>query len=111
MSVHKEIKRITTHILQEFKEEGIKIDIGIGLYTGKAVVGNIGSSQRFDYTAMGDTVNVSSRLEGLNKEYKTHIIIGETTKNEITGKNKFIPLGSVNVKGRAEPIIIYTIEE
>ncbi|MEK7582105.1 MAG: adenylate/guanylate cyclase domain-containing protein [Patescibacteria group bacterium] len=94
-----------------YKEEGIKIDIGIGLYTGKAVVGNIGSNQRFDYTAMGDTVNVASRLEGLNKEHKTHLIVGETTKKEITGKNKFISLGAVHVKGRVEPINIYTIEE
>ena len=93
------------------KEEGVTIDIGIGLYTGPAVVGNIGSTQRFDYTAMGDTVNVSSRLEGLNKEYKTHLIIGETTRKEITLENKFIPLGLVSVKGRAKQIPIYTIEE
>jgi adenylate cyclase len=91
--------------------EGVTINIGIGIYTGLAVVGNIGSSQRFDYTAMGDTVNVSSRLEGLNKEYKTHLIVGESTKNEITDAIKFVPLGKVSVKGRAEQIEIYTIEE
>ena len=91
--------------------EGVMINIGIGIYTGPAVVGNIGSSQRFDYTAMGDTVNVSSRLEGLNKEYKTHLIVGESTKNEITDAIKFVPLGKVSVKGRAEQIEIYTIEE
>ncbi len=93
------------------KEKGIEIDIGIGLYTGPAVVGNIGSLQRFDYTAMGDTVNVASRLEGLNKEYKTHLIIGETTKEKITLSSNFKKIGETHVKGRAEPIMIYTIEE
>jgi len=87
-----------------------EINIGIGLYTGPAVVGNIGSELRFNYTAMGDTVNVASRLEGLNKEYKTHLIIGESTKRRIKGKYNFKPLGSSVVKGRKEPIEIYTIE-
>lgn len=93
------------------KEEGVTIDIGIGIYTGKAVVGNIGSSQRFDYTAMGDTVNVASRLEGLNKEHKTHLIVGDSTKQKITESTTFLPLGSVSVKGRAEQVVIYTIQE
>jgi adenylate cyclase len=91
-------------------EEGIEINIGIGLYTGRAIVGNIGSDVRFDYTAMGDTVNVSSRLEGLNKEHGTHIIIGETTKQGITLPLKFRTLGTTSVKGRSEPLLIYTIE-
>lgn len=87
-----------------------EINIGIGLYTGPAIVGNVGSDLRFDYTAMGDTVNVASRLEGLNKEYKTQIIIGEIVKNKIKGNYKFNFLGSVAVKGRKEPLNIYTIE-
>lgn len=96
---------------EEFAKEGRDpINIGIGLYTGPAVVGNMGSELRLNYTAMGDTVNVASRLEGLNKEYKTQIIIGEATKNKITGNYNFKFLGSVQVKGRAEPVNIYTIE-
>ncbi|MFA5062417.1 MAG: adenylate/guanylate cyclase domain-containing protein [Patescibacteria group bacterium] len=96
---------------EELRQEGKpEINIGIGLYTGPAVVGNIGSELRLNYTAMGDTVNVASRLEGLNKEYKTNIIIGETTKNKLKTSYKFKPLGSATVKGRVEPINIYTIE-
>lgn len=92
------------------REKGIEIDIGIGLYTGLAVVGNIGSSQRFDYTVMGDTVNVASRLEGLNKEHKTHLIIGQSTKEKITAPIQYRKIGAVPVKGRVEPITIYTVE-
>jgi len=96
---------------QEFSKEGLpEIKIGIGLFNGQAVVGNIGSAQRLNYTAMGDTVNTASRLESLNKEYGTQIIVGESVMKKCTGKYIFKFLGAVKVKGKNEEVNIYTIE-
>lgn len=91
------------------KSDGIEIHIGIGLYSGPAVVGNIGSDQRFDYTAMGDTVNVASRLEGLTKEYGVELIVGASTKDASKETREFRHLGDAQVKGRAEAISIWTL--
>lgn len=106
--------------LDIFNAENIKIkepviSIGIGLNSGKVVAGNMGSNQRFDYTVMGDTVNLSSRLEGLNKIYGTGIIISENVYKEI-GKEKIESIGvsvreldRVMVKGKKQGVCIFEI--
>ncbi|MEN6444733.1 MAG: adenylate/guanylate cyclase domain-containing protein, partial [Candidatus Cloacimonas sp.] len=81
-----QMKECLSHLQEKWKNEGRDIfEIGIGINTGKCVVGNLGSEQIFDYTAIGDTVNLGARLEGLNKEYETHtqIIISEYTYDKV----------------------------
>ena len=85
------------------------LDIGIGVNSGPMVVGNMGSESRMDYTAMGDSVNLGSRLEGANKEYGTNIIIGEVTFEQVKDVMYCRELDSVAVKGKAQPIKVYEL--
>ena len=105
ISMQEELIRLN----REWEEEGIMpMAVGIGINTGEVVVGNIGSERRIDYTVIGDHVNLASRLEGVNKEFGTSIIISEFTLGGVEGL-EVRDLGEVNVKGKEYPVKIFEL--
>ena len=95
---------------KELREEGLmELSIGIGINTGDAVVGNMGSDQRFDYSVLGDSVNLAARLEAQTKEYGVFFMFTEHTLAQIKKEENLVMLDKIAVKGQTAPVSIYTI--
>jgi adenylate cyclase len=95
----------------QWKVEGrfAELDIGIGINTGPMIAGNIGSDAIMSYTVIGDAVNLGARLESLNKQYGTRIIISDATRRSLSGRYTLKPLGDVVVKGKSQAVAIFEV--
>lgn len=94
-----------------FIPEGMNFNVGIGIHYGDVIVGSIGCAEKSDYTVIGDTVNLASRLEGLTKFYGAGIIISGAVKNELNRKYNLLHLDTVKVKGKSVGVQIYRVDE
>ena len=99
------LKKLNTELEEENQ---LPITVGIGINTGEVVVGNMGSTSRFDYSILGDAANLASRLEGQSKSYGVTIILGEETAKDIDDEYFCVELDSIAVKGKKDAVRIYT---
>ena len=105
-----QLKKLDKLNIELKKEFGIELRIGIGINSGEAIVGEMGSQGRSDYTLIGDSVNLASRVEGLTKKYKCSLIITQQTKNLLQDEYEIHKLDVVNVKGKKEQTTIYEVK-
>lgn len=105
-----EMQEAMRRLQESWRERGLpQLAVRIGLHSGRVLAGNVGSTERFDYTVMGDTVNLASRLEGVNKRYGTEILISEATFRQAADHLLVRELDRVQVKGRHQPVAIYDL--
>jgi adenylate cyclase len=103
------VETLNAELRQEQGDDAPRFAIGVGINTGDCVVGNVGSRWRYDYSVLGDTVNLASRLESLSKEYGVSIVLGPATATALQDDFMLIELDRIAVKGRAEQSAIFTI--
>lgn len=107
IQMHLKLDKINAQPL--FKDN--QLGMGIGINTGLVIAGNVGSARRMEYTVLGDTVNLASRIEALTRKYGTGILIGESTHNQIREDDFFMmrEIDSVRVKGRQRSVVLYEV--
>jgi adenylate cyclase len=111
LAMHRSLKVLNAELAQEIPADGgapLQIRIGVGIATGDCCVGNFGSAQRFDYSAIGDSVNTASRLEGMTKQYGVGVIVAETTRNE-AGDLAMLEIDLVRAVGKSVAVRIYAV--
>ncbi|MBN2357208.1 adenylate/guanylate cyclase domain-containing protein [candidate division KSB1 bacterium] len=105
-----EMQKILIELRKKWRDAGKpEFHVRMGLNSGPMIAGNIGGKDRFDYTVIGDAVNLASRLEGANKEYGTNIMISESTAQLLEGAFIIRELDSLRVKGKLKPVIVYEL--
>jgi adenylate cyclase len=105
-----EMVRELGELNNKWAEQGMpQLDIGIGINSGDMIAGNIGSASIMSYTVIGDNVNLGARLESLNKDYGSRIIISDASRTRLTGNYDIRPLGDVVVKGKTKPVAIFEV--
>ena len=105
-----ECRKVLIKLNDYWKKNGKpQLDFRVGINTGEVIVGNIGSKERFDYTVIGDAVNLASRLEGVNKQLKTRILVSEATFNQAKEHFKFKQIRDVSIKGKEETVNVYEL--
>lgn len=112
LAMFESLKVLNAERKVEAEEAGLEflpLNVGIGINTGDCVVGNMGSEQRFDYSVLGDAVNLAARLEGQSKNYGVDVVIGEITYNQVGDRFATIELDQIAVKGKTEAVTIFAV--